>query len=77
MGSIFSASADHVRIQTIQLEAGWNAVHLAVEPSERAPDVLFADTGVDIVATYDTVGTFGQFSTDPAVDMLRQLGWGG
>ncbi len=68
--------ADHLRTQTLALQAGWNAVFFAVDPVESDPDALFSETTVDMVATYDQAISMGQFSSDPSADMLRQLGWG-
>lgn len=68
--------ADHQRTQTLNLQAGWNAVFLAVEPLESDPYILFSETAVDMVAGYDHAISTGQFVSNPDADMLRQLGWG-
>ena len=63
------------RVQTFQLTTGWNAVWLEVQPLDSDPAVLFEETPVDIVAAYNGVFSTRQFTSDPAVDMLSQLGW--
>ena len=40
------------RTQTIQLEAGWNAVYLEIEPRKGEPSALFAGTPIEIAAAY-------------------------
>jgi|GEM_PF-2094567 len=40
------------RTQTIQMEAGWNAVYLEIEPLKGAPSELFAGTPIEIAASY-------------------------
>ncbi len=37
----------HQRVQEIALSAGWNAVYLAVQPVESAPEKVFAGLPVD------------------------------
>lgn len=71
-----AAGADITRTQTVQLRAGWNAVFLEVHPSETEPAVIFANTPVDIAASYYAPSSSAQFMTDPGVDLFKQAGWG-
>lgn len=70
------AVAGHQRVQEIALTAGWNAVYLAVEPTEPAPEKVFAGLPVDTVATLFENPVSNQFVTDPSVDLLKAQGWG-
>jgi len=49
---VTTARPEVSRTQTITLQAGWNAVFLEVEPQTKLPAELFAQTPVDIVATF-------------------------
>lgn len=64
------------RIQSFQLKKGWNAVYLAVEPSVPHPTLMFTNSPIDVAATYDGVFSPRQFTSNPAANMLRELGWG-
>ena len=82
MASIFLLGAstpvlgNAARTQTFQIEAGWNAIYLAVEPNDPFPATVFTNCPVDIAATYDGVFSPRQFSSDPSANMLSLLGWG-
>ncbi|MES2572033.1 MAG: hypothetical protein V4710_18505 [Verrucomicrobiota bacterium] len=65
-----------VRTQVIELQKGWNAVWLEVEPLDAEPDHLFAGTPVDICARYFRPITSAQFIADPAEAPWNQEGWG-
>lgn len=65
-----------MRSQDVTLSPGWNAVYLAVSPGETDPDVLFADTPIDVVASCFESRSSAQFMTEPTVSMLRETGWG-
>ncbi|WP_372806042.1 hypothetical protein [Pontiella sp.] len=65
-----------VRRQSLELEKGWNAIYLTVEPVDSYPPAVFTNSPVDIAATYDGIFSPRQFSSDPAANMLNQLGWG-
>ena len=71
-----TAFAQPVRTQIINLQAGWNAVFLEVESSDRNPSTLFADTPVDIAGTWFEPGPFAQFVNEPDANLMRELGWG-
>lgn len=64
------------RTQVVQLQKGWNAVWLEVEPLAGKPDEVFKDTGVDIAARYLLPVTSAQFITDPLDTPWNQPGWG-
>lgn len=66
----------HQRVQEIALSAGWNAVYLAVQPVESAPEKVFAGLPVDTVATLFENPVSNQFVTDPSVDLFKSQGWG-
>ncbi len=70
------AVAGHQRVQEIALSAGWNAVYLAVEPTESEPEKVFAGLPVDTVAGLFENPVSNQFVTDPSVDLLKAQGWG-
>ena len=70
------AETGHQRVQEIALSAGWNAVFLAVEPTDAAPEKVFAGLPVDTVATLFENPVSNQFVTDPSVDLLKSQGWG-
>jgi len=63
------------RTQTIQLEAGWNAVYLEIEPRKSAPDELFAGTPIEIVAGYNRPLTSMQFIESPSKVLPDRKGW--
>lgn len=67
--------AQTVRQQVIELNPGWNAVWLEVDPSELTPSRVFADLPVDVVATYSGSVRAAQFVNDPSADMLASFGW--
>ena len=70
------AEIGHQRVQEIALSTGWNAVFLAVEPVDAAPEKVFAGLPVDTVATLFENPVSNQFVTDPGVDLLKSQGWG-
>lgn len=74
--STLQGAAEPLRTQSVALQKGWNAVYLEVEPSETAPDQLFADQPIDVVARYFTLVTPVQFITDPADAPWKTKGWG-
>lgn len=82
MAAFFALSAtttsqgSAARTQSFQIEEGWNAIYLAVEPIESFPSTVFTNCPIDIVATYEGVISPRQYSSDPSADMLSQLGWG-
>ncbi|MCP4344164.1 MAG: hypothetical protein GY795_01385 [Desulfobacterales bacterium] len=67
--------ASHIRIQTIQLRQGWNAVCLEVDPVNPDPDVVFANLPVTEAATYYPKTFSTQFIQDPTEKPWGQAGW--
>lgn len=63
------------RTQTIQLDAGWNAVYLEVEPRKGAPNELFAGTPIEIAAAYNRPITSMQFIDSPSKVLPDRKGW--
>jgi len=63
------------RVQSIELNPGWNAVYLEVDPVISTPSDLFATTPVDIVASYVPSKTTAQFIKNPSANMLSVYGW--
>jgi hypothetical protein len=64
------------RTQSLQLQAGWNAVFLEVEPLNADPKAVFAGMPVDIVARYFPSTSPVQYISDPAETAWSQPGWG-
>ena len=64
------------REQVIQLQAGWNAVHLEVIPDERRPSLLLEGTPVDVVARYYRRISSVEFIEDPADSPWNRESWG-
>lgn len=63
------------RTQTIELEAGWNAVYLEVEPLETEPSALFAGTPIEIVAAYFRPTTAMEFIDSPSEVLPDRKSW--
>ncbi|HKL51757.1 MAG TPA: hypothetical protein VJ908_11355 [Wenzhouxiangellaceae bacterium] len=63
--------------QTIELEPGWNAIYVRLDPDVRDIEAVFADLPVRSVWRFipDEVGT--EFVTDPAAGLLELEGWFG
>jgi len=70
------ASAGAERVQTLQLEAGWNAVFLDVDPADDAVEAVFDPELVDVVARYFEPTSSVRFITDPAEEPWKEPGWG-
>lgn len=64
------------RVQTIQLQQGWNAVFLEVQPSNAAPDQIFTNLPVSIVASFNSRDRSVDFVTDPSKTQWKKDGWG-
>jgi len=64
------------RQQTIQLQAGWNAVFLEVEPLDTNPEAVFSNTPIDTVARYFPRSSPVQYISDPAGAPWNEPGWG-
>lgn len=71
-----SVCCAQTRQQTLNLRAGWNAVFLEVEPTNAAPQSVFANTPIDTVARYFPRTSPVQYITDPAEARWNEPGWG-
>ena len=69
-------ATDPLRTQTLGLTKGWNAVYLEVEPADAAPEVVFKDLPVDIVAQYFPRQSSVQFITNPDEEDFNKPSWG-
>lgn len=70
------AAADTVRVQTINLHKGWNAVFLQVDPTNPKPADCFAGTPVTIAAAFTGADKSVQFVQNPSTNTLsRKNGW--
>ncbi|MDD2601269.1 MAG: hypothetical protein PHO37_18960 [Kiritimatiellae bacterium] len=69
------ASGAVTRTQMLELSEGWNAVYLDVDPLVRDPEKVFANTPVDIVASFDGAEFTQQFTSNPSADLLQEMGW--
>jgi hypothetical protein len=63
-------------MQTVSLEAGWNAVYLEVMPTNSSANALLAGTPIDTVVSHFDSPSFSQFATSPNANMLSEMGWG-
>src|SRR5262245_29971826 len=61
--------------QTKVLKAGWNAVFLEVEPVQRDPAKLFADTPVEVVAAFFPQTHPTTYIKNPGDAPWREEGW--
>jgi hypothetical protein len=61
--------------QVIQLQAGWNAIHLNVEPTDSRPEVVFGGAPITKVATFFPTRSPVEFIQDPASPSWKQQGW--
>lgn len=61
--------------QTIDLEQGWNAVHLKVQPVSNACDAVSADVPVEQVQFWAETAGHIAFEVDPKSPLERQLRW--
>ena len=77
IGGVFAEPvyAGALRTQSFALEKGWNAIYLDVEPVVNYPSVIFKDTPVDVVSSYDGSSFTQQFSSSPGTDLMKLLGW--
>ena len=65
-----------LRTQVIDLQQGWNAVWLEVEPLDAVAEKVFEGTAVDICARFFRPVTSVEFIRDPAEKPFNQEGWG-
>jgi hypothetical protein len=63
------------RVQMIQLETGWNAVYLEIEPRKSDPTALFAGTPIEIAAAYNRPVTAMEFIENPDQVLPDRKGW--
>ncbi len=73
---LIPAQAATLRTQQIQLQKGWNAVFLEVFPAATAPEVVFANAPVSIVAAHFPFPNSVQFVKDPSQINWKKEGWG-
>jgi len=63
------------RTQTIQLQPGWNAVHLEVQPQPDGCDTVFAGAPVESVWKWNRRFSTIQFVTDPSTLLPEDPDW--
>lgn len=63
------------RTQTIELEAGWNAVYLEIEPLDSDPGALFHGTPIEIAAAYFRPVTPMEFIDSPNEILPDRKSW--
>lgn len=63
------------RTQNIQLDSGWNAVYLEVEPLDGDPAALFEGTPIEIAAGYFRPVTALEFVESPGEVLPDRKGW--
>jgi len=79
-GNVALAQSDSVvvgpiKAQTIALKAGWNAIHLEVEPLDSNPAALFVDTPIEIVASYFRPASSAEFIESPSELISNRENW--
>src|SRR5258706_15553311 len=75
-GTAATALADTARTQTIELSRGWNAIFLEVFPAAGAPEAVFSNAPVSIVAAHFPLPNSVEFVTDPSRINWKKEGWG-
>lgn len=63
------------RTQTIELNAGWNAVYLEIQPTAAEPEAFFEGTPVEIAAAYFRPVTAMEFFESPTDVLPDRKGW--
>src|SRR5690625_2825986 len=63
--------------QTIELQPGWNAIHVEVEPDNRAIEQVFAGLPVASVWRWIPNDRSAGFIQDPDEELLTIDGWSG
>lgn len=61
--------------QEIQLQPGWNGVHLFVQPAQAQCEVIFTNTAVQKVFWWKRTGTGMEFDFDPQNTFPRSADW--
>jgi len=70
-----SAAAGGTVVQTIPLRAGWNAIHVEVEPLEPATGAIFRNAPIDSVWTYGGRLSAVDFIQDPDEPVWNRNQW--
>jgi len=73
-GSLF-AQKGYLRSQKIELQKGWNAVYLEVDPTSNEPGTLLEGTPIDIIATLHLRHSTAQYLSNPDANLLQKQGW--
>lgn len=76
----FTAQAQTTTTQIVDLQAGWNAVWLEVEPrgtdgKPLAPSAVFTDPAITTIASFFPGSAAGEFVVDTAEASLNRDGW--
>jgi hypothetical protein len=74
-GQVQTAPTGPFRSHSIQLQQGWNAVYVEIEPRKGSPTELFQGTPVEIVAAYNRPVTPMQFIESPSEVLPDRKGW--
>lgn len=61
--------------QTIDLQTGWNAVHLTVQPIPTSCDLVFEGLAVERVCHWSRVDGGAEFISDVSEELPRQQDW--
>ncbi len=70
-----TGSGGMLRTQTVELQTGWNAVYLELDPTQTDPATLFAGQPVDVVASFVAPAKGAQFVRNPTASLLSSFGW--
>jgi len=70
-----TARCEGSRTQTIALQKGWNSVFLQVSPTNRDPGAVFANTPIEVVATYFALEKAVQYIQNPGSIGWNKEGW--
>ena len=69
------AEASQEVTQTFQLQPGWNAVFVEVEPADNETSSVFAGLPIDSVWSWSPKTSPVEFVSDPSEVRLRETGW--
>ncbi len=72
---VASGGTDFLRTQTIELQSGWNAVFLEVEPRDSSPDTVFEGTPVEIAAAWLRPVSTVEYIANPESEPWNLPGW--
>lgn len=75
LAATMGLQAGTTRTQVLNLQAGWNAVYIEVQPTNPAPASLFAGSAVQSVAWFRRAGIDAQYIRDPGDAPWRAEGW--